>query len=183
VPADSWRALGAWRCDMRVNNSAVQKRDFPNGPATGAAAELKHRAPLGSYLKGDLELSRVETDSFSPRRCEWSSRPTSAEPTIPAGGERRSTSHGATSASPHPGNIHSATPARGFNRKDRAGWSNEGREVFGAWLLVLLGAALAVLLLASHQTNTSGLRSPQWSDPPVAGVQSSPDDLARVGDE
>jgi hypothetical protein len=40
-----------------------------------------------------------------------------------------------------------------------------------------LGAALAVLLLASHQTSTSDLRLLQWSDPPIAGAESWTDDL------
>ena len=44
--------------------------------------------------------------------------------------------------------------------------------MFAAWIVVLLVAALAVLLLASHQPNTTDLRLPQWSDLPVAGTES-----------
>jgi hypothetical protein len=176
VPADFRCPLGSWSGKMRISKSAVRSRAFSDGTATGADADLKHRAPLGPCLKGDLELSRVKTDGFLPPRCDWSPLPTSNEPAPPARDELCSISDGATSPSPYLSGIHPATILHGFNRKDRAGWSNEGREVLGAWLMVLLGVALAVLLLASHQPNASDLRLPQWSDPPVAGAEDWTDD-------
>jgi hypothetical protein len=83
----------------------------------------------------------------------------------------------------HPCGTATAASGQVFKGNDRAGWSTEGREVFSAWILALLAAALAVLLLASHQPSRSDLRLPQWSDPPVAGAESWADDLfaGRVG--
>jgi hypothetical protein len=110
---------------------------------------------------------------------------------LPSNRSRRATkcvqSVMATSPAAYPSSVHSGRTAiavhQAFNNKVRGGWSNEGREVFAAWILALLGAALAVLLLASHQPSTSDLRLPQWSDPPIAGAESWADDLARKGDE
>jgi len=178
VPAGFRRPLGSWRCDMRVSRSALQKSAFFEGTATGANTDLKHRAPLGPQTKGNTEPCRVGNRSISPRRYDWYPRSTSTEPTLPAGDELRTISDGPTSPSPHLGSIQSVTAAHGFNSKDRVGWSNEGREVFAAWILVLLGAALALLLAASHQPSTSNLRLPQWSDPPVGAANWADDPSA-----
>jgi hypothetical protein len=61
-----------------------------------------------------------------------------------------------------------------FNSKVRAGWSNEGREVFAAWILAL--AALVLLMVVSLQSSTSDLKLSQRSDPPV-GAENRADDL------
>ena len=171
---------------MSVSKSAVQKRTFPDGTASGLDADLKHRAPLGPLAKGDTEPCRVGTWSFSARRWDWSPRSTLTEPPLPADDERRRVSNGATSPAPYPSSAHSRRTAidahQAFNSKVASGWSNEGREVFAAWILVLLVAALAVLLLASHQPNTKDLRLPQWSDPPVAGAESWVDDRSAGHD-
>jgi hypothetical protein len=67
-----FRRLGRLEIDMRVSKSAVQKRTFPDGTASGLDADLKHRAPLGPLAKGDTEPCRVGTWSFSARRWDWS---------------------------------------------------------------------------------------------------------------
>jgi hypothetical protein len=179
-------ALGSWRCDMRVSKSAVQKSAFPGGTATREGADLKHHAPVGPRARGDIVPCRVGTQSFPARRCDWSPRPTSTVPPLPAGDELPSIGDGTISPAPYPSSAHSGRTAiaahRAFNSKVRAGWSNEGREVFAAWILALLGIALAVLLLACHQPSTSDLRLLQWSDPPV-GAESWADDLMPGRDE
>jgi hypothetical protein len=123
---------------MRVSKSAVQKRTFPDGTASGLDADLKHRAPLGPLAKGDTEPCRVGTWSFSARRWDWSPRSTLTEPPLPADDERRRVSDGATSPAPYPSSVHSRRTAidahQAFNSKVASGWSNEGRELLAAWM-------------------------------------------------
>jgi hypothetical protein len=151
---------------MRDSKSAVLNRPLPQ------------RAAIAG--KGGTEPRRL-TDTFSPRRCDWLGAPTPLIPTPLTDKEVRSGSKPAELAPPFFNKTHSygtaATSGQVSKGNDRAGWSTEGREVFAAWLLALLGAALAVLLLASHQTSTSDLRLPQWPDPPIAGAESWTDDL------
>jgi hypothetical protein len=163
--------LGGWRCDMRVSQSPVQKRTFPDRTAAASDAGLRHRVPLGPRAN-DGTAGR----SFAPRRCDCSPRPAFTEPPLPATEDGRSIRDGA--AAPHSNSVHAGRTAiaahQALDSRVRLGWSNEGREVFAAWILVLLSAALAVLLLASHQPSTSDFRLPQWSDPPIAGAESWP---------
>jgi hypothetical protein len=151
---------------MRVSKSAVLNRPVPQ------------RAAIAG--KGGTEPRRL-TDTFSPRRCDWSGAPTPLIPTPLTDKEVRSGSNPAELAPPFSNQTHpygtAAASGQVSKGNDRAGWSTEGREVFAAWILAVLGAAFAVLLLASHQPSTSDLRLPQWSDPPVAGAESWADDL------
>jgi hypothetical protein len=151
---------------MRISKSAILNRPLPR------------RASIA--VQGGGEPHRL-TDSFSPRRCDWPGVLTPAIPTPLTDKEVQPGSKPAELAPPFPNKMPpygTATAGSGqvSQGNDRAGLSTQGREVFAAWLVALLGAALAVLLLASHQTSTSDLRLPQWSDPPIAGAASWADD-------
>jgi len=60
-----FRRLGRLEIDMRVSKSAVQKRAFPDGTASGLDADLKHRAPVGPLAKGDRALPCGHPELFS----------------------------------------------------------------------------------------------------------------------
>jgi|HubBroStandDraft_6_1064221.scaffolds.fasta_scaffold318852_2 hypothetical protein len=51
------------------------------------------------------------------------------------------------------------------------------REVLAAWIMVLLAAAVAVLLLSFHEPRTDNRRLPRWHEPPVLDSGEWADDL------
>ena len=51
------------------------------------------------------------------------------------------------------------------------------REVLAAWIMVLLAAAIAVLLLSFHEPRTDNRRLPRWHEPPVLDSGEWADDL------
>jgi hypothetical protein len=156
VPAGLPALGGGWRCDMGVSKSAA----FLEGTAIAANAGLDCRAQRALQI----ERRRTDIGTLPRRRCDGYSRSIPDDATRPremepVGGESRFARSTAV------------TLPQSFTGKDRAGWSNESREVFAAWLLVLLAAAIAVLLLASRAPGTGDLSLPQWYDPPIAGAE------------
>jgi hypothetical protein len=56
------------------------------------------------------------------------------------------------------------------------------REVLAAWIMVLLAAAIAVLLLSFHEPRADDRRLPRWHEPPVLDSGEWANDLlARRG--
>jgi hypothetical protein len=165
---------------MRGSRSAIRTTACPDGISTGAG--FRYRAPLGPRVKGDVEPGRVGTPSSPARRCDWSPRPPFTGPPLPASGQPSSVRDGAVPSAQYPSGVHPGPTAIAADRTVdgtlREGWSTQGREVFAAWILVLMAAAIAVLLLASRQSDPSDLRLPQWYDPPVAGAPAWADALS-----